>query len=509
LNIPQSARQTPIRLAIAVLLLPMLAVAELSADCASQQYAPGGACDPLVREAEYLADSDRLLSSLVTLGQIPGDTVAEDKLPIDYLRRRGDYALFFGMSESAERTYQRIAASGSPPRDLFHARLKLAEFDYQRGHAQDAEHTLAALHDSVPPDRMEDWQSLYARVLMAEGRYADAAGQLPGSAGTPPYTRYNRGIALINSGNIEAGRAALNDVGLLDARDDELMALRDKANLVLGYDFLRAGDGRSAVPVFERIRLDGPFSAHALLGLGWAQIAPQTTTGTTGASAESGGEQATALKRALVYWSELASRDAMDPAVQEAMLAIPYSLAQLGAQVQAEQYYGRAIDAFEQTGKRLGEAIDDVHSGRMIDTIAGGVSDTETGWTWDLHELPNTTGTYYLHGLIAENHFQEALKNYRDLRMLGRKLGSWSAQLQQLQKNFSAKAATVDIPALERHAQTLQPRIEAATTAARTQLETVAVEELQNQKKLNDNRIAEARLALAQLYDSAPRGIKP
>jgi hypothetical protein len=142
----------------------------------------------------------------------------------------------------------------------------------------------------------------------------------------------------------------------------------------------------------------------------------------------------------------------------------------------------------------------------MLRTVAIGDDQAESGWTWSLDNVPDTPEAYYLHGLIAENRFQEALKNYRDLRMLDRKLADWSARVQQLQKKFGARPKAGDLAALGARAKALRPRVTKAAVTARVQLETVALDELRNQKKINDNRIAEARLALAQLYDTAPRG---
>src|SRR3546814_1293049 len=55
----------------------------------------------------------------------------------------------------------------------------------------------------------------------------------------------------------------------------EDLALRDRANLTLGWQFLQTQQGGTSKPVFSRVRVEGPFSNRALLGLGWAQLAPQ------------------------------------------------------------------------------------------------------------------------------------------------------------------------------------------------------------------------------------------
>ena len=47
-------------------------------------------------------------------------------------------------------------------------------------------------------------------------------------------------------------------------RDPAELAIRDKANLVLGSILLDTGDYAEAIPYFNRVRLDGPFSNQAL-----------------------------------------------------------------------------------------------------------------------------------------------------------------------------------------------------------------------------------------------------
>ncbi|NIW25563.1 MAG: hypothetical protein GWN29_13900, partial [Gammaproteobacteria bacterium] len=65
--------------------------------------------------------------------------------------------------------------------------------------------------------------------------------------------------------------------------------------------------------LLQRVRLEGPFSNKALLGVGWAD-------------AERGDYRA-----ALSPWLELRQRNIIDPAVQESLLAVPYAFSQLGA----------------------------------------------------------------------------------------------------------------------------------------------------------------------------------
>jgi hypothetical protein len=301
--------------------------------------------------------------------------------------------------------------------------------------------------------------------------------------------RYNLGVALVNDGRVGQGVSMLDRVGRLVPTDSDSLALRDKANLTLGYHFLKAQQGGTAVPIFGRVRTQGPYSNKALLGLGWAYLAPRGTQQKKteiGDEGESDKDEFTAfatigvllrpgfidsdsiyrraglapfhlsgkaadeeaqLKQALVPWVELAQRDPIDPAVQEGLLAIPYVLDRLGAHLQAQQYYERAIAAFEQTRFLLGRAEEHVKSGRMVLTMVDNYDpSSELGWRWKLKSLPNAEETFYLQTMLAENGFQEELKNFRDARLLQQDLQFWKDRLGELQQSYQTRTTQNNLP---------------------------------------------------------------
>jgi hypothetical protein len=287
---------------------------------------------------------------------------------------------------------------------------------------------------------------------------------------------------MIETGRVGQGINMVDRVGRLTPTDSDSMALRDKANLALGYHFLKDQQGGTAVPLFGRVRTNGPYSTKALLGLGWAYLAPRgtrqkkteigdekqpednTTFATIGVLLRPGyvdsdsvyrraglapfhlvgrsADEEAQLKQALVPWVELTSRDSIDPAVQEGLLAIPYVLDHLGAHVQAQQYYERAIASLEETRGLLDRAEYNVRSGRMVQTMVDNYDPTaESGWRWKLKSLPNAAETFYLQRLIADNDFQEELKDFRDVRLLQHQLDFWKARLSALEQGMQAYGA--------------------------------------------------------------------
>ena len=59
----------------------------------------------------------------------------------------------------------------------------------------------------------------------------------------------------------------------MPARPRSCSALRDRANLALGFAYLQANQPDKARVPLERVRLNGAYSNKALLGLGWADAA--------------------------------------------------------------------------------------------------------------------------------------------------------------------------------------------------------------------------------------------
>src|SRR5690606_19449874 len=227
------------------------------------------------------------------------------------------------------------------------------------------------------------------------------------------FARFNLGVALIRSNRLEEGARWLDMVGSIVTGDGELLALKDKANLALAFARLQAGQPEQAMPLLLRVRLNGPQSARALLGLGWALAA-------TGRYEE-----------ALTPWLELKDRNLLDAAVQESYLAVPYAFGQLGAHAQAAEYYEAALDSFARERANIDAAIARIEEGALMRRLVGAEDavSPQRGWFWQLTELPDAPESRYLYPVLAGHDFQEGLKNYRDLAYLGSTLARWDEDM--------------------------------------------------------------------------------
>ena len=329
----------------------------------------------------------------------------------------GGLYLSYGEHRLAGEIFERVLAKSVDPALNDRCWFFLAKIWHERGYQPEAEAALGRITGALPQDLEQQRQMLTAEVLMSQGRFADALAALeawkkPGEEWVG-YAKYNIGVSLVRLGKIEDGARVLDEVGKLEPKNTQLAALRDKANVALGYAWLQASRPVEAKPSLERVRLEGPFSNKALLGVGWSDAETKNYRG------------------ALAPWLALNDRNLLDSAVQESLLAVPYAYAQLGAQKQAADRYVEAIDAFAAEINRLTTSIDAIEHGDLITELFGEHADAAdaSGWYWRLDKVPDTIESRYLYELMASNKFQEALKNYRDLRYLSRNLEHWQQSL--------------------------------------------------------------------------------
>jgi TolA-binding protein len=337
---------------------------------------------------------------------------------------RGGLLLSYGMHKQAAAIFSQLIERHAAPEVRDRAWFFLAKIRYQRGLDADAETALDQVAHLLPAPLEEQRQLLKAQLLMARGAYADATKVLdalvhPASTGwfgsTPAvslFARYNLGVAQIRAGDAAKGIAVLDAIGTMPATDEETRALRDRANVALGFASLQADKPQDARKYLERVRLQGPSSNKALLGFGWA---------------------AASLKqydKALVPWTELAGRDPDDAAVLEARLATPYAFGELGARGQALQRYQDAIVAFDAENAKLDTSIAALRQGTLVEALAVRNPQPGMGWFQNIKTVPGALPyPSHLASVLAQNDFQEGFKNYRDLQFLAGNLDGWNQRL--------------------------------------------------------------------------------
>ncbi len=436
--------------------------------------------------------------------------------------------LAYGLIPEAENALRSVGQARRSKAIQDRSWFKLAQANYRRGHFNEALETLNHIGTNLNRNEKEQAALIRSYILMARNQNAPAIrilDDLKGRSLWGTYARYNLGIALLRNGKFDKGVKELTRVGKGRYEEEELIALRDQANLALGYLFLRAQEPAKAKSYFERIRLNGAHANRALLGIGWANL------------------NAGDPKAALAALLELHERPIVDPAVLEAYLAVPYAFAQLQAYAQALEYYETAIDRFEQEIDRIDQTLlaldikqflidfSTIDSGRVIDWLT-----YVPGW-------PSSPESRAIFQLISKRWFQEALRNYRDLQRLQTQIHTWIATIDVYDNTLGRRIALADatpnhkkktattiaslasnstavayqkirlksqkklhhnvktLTKIRKRAIALQPEVERLAEMHAEYLKQLIIKQLMKDKSRTETYLSQARLLMAQIYD--------
>lgn len=382
-------------------------------------------------EALYEAHQGHYFEALERLDTEVRQHVAVDEPELDTLYVHfadaefslGDFELRYRMHHRAGRAIKAVLEGAVEEAVRNDAAYRLARIHFQKGQLDDAMQALERIEGEIPKAIRDDIEFLRANVYLAQERPEESMQSLEKLQSSDSYggfAAYNLGIAYLQSGRRSEALEQLEKAGLIATDDPGELAIRDKANLVLGTIYLEEKAFTQAVPFLNRVRLDGPLSNQALLSAGWAHL-----------SAEQ-------YDRAVVPWRILAEREVTDRATQEALLALPYAYSKLDIHGRAAIHYGHALDAFVAETGRLSESIESIRDGRFLEALIREEIRKDKDWVIRLRSLPEAPETYYLMDLMASHDFQTGLQNYLDLADLKHKLLTWEG-------GFDAYEEMVDI----------------------------------------------------------------
>jgi hypothetical protein len=425
---------------------------------------------------------------------------------------RGGLLLSYGLHEEAREVFARLIESQAPPRVRDRAWFFLARLQQQRGLLVEAESSLTRIGSPLVGALEDEHQLLRAQLRLAQGDAAGAANVLealadPKAPRKPApaalmLARFNLAVALLRQGagqpEHEAtvrGTALLEQVGATPSADEEQRAIRDRANVALGFAALQSRKPREARAALQRVRLEGAQSNKALLGHGWAA------------------SELNDPKLALVAWTELASRDLTDAAVLEAQIAVPYAMSEIGAYAQALDRYRLAVAQFAREHQALGESIAAIRSGALVQALVENNPDDDNAADAGLaafariDRLPSMPHSSHLRPLLADHPFQETYKHLRDLRFVAVLLGGWQdklgtygAMLEERRAAFAVRlpkvresAGAVNLPALDSRRAALAAEL----AEAERQADGVALADAAEQALLERLRRSRSVLAAA------------
>ena len=334
--------------------------------------------------------------------------------PFDSDLLLGGLYLSYDLHQQAGKVLEQLVQADIPAETRDKTWFNLAKLRYRRGFYPEAEQALTQNHDSLPDYRQAERLNLLANIYLNQQQYDKAAATLTefsGDSSWQAYAQFNLGVALVKLGKLEEGIEQLMLVGKMKPSSSELIALRDKANLALGYAYLKHNQPEAAGEAFNRVRLNGPLSNQALLGVGWAW------------------NMQAQYNMALLPWIELKSRSTFDPAVQESYLAIPYNFEKIAKPNLALVYYTGATKSYETQLRKLDNISKAIDGGELLQALKPANLGDETALSLYRSKLPSSITVPYLYSLMATHEFQNVLKNYQDLLYLDYVLSRWQRDL--------------------------------------------------------------------------------
>ncbi len=375
--------------------------------------------DPFFGEALYYAKQGEFFNAIARLDTELRLYYGIDEPELDTLHfyvneatfSVGDFELSYRMHRKAGRAIKAVIEGNVAPQVRNEAIYRLAKIYFQKEQNLNALHAIDRIEGKIPEAIADDITFLKGQIYMVNGRFQEAEDlfkSINGKSRQKGYVEYNLGLVRLAQGNLSGAISALEDAGTLRSDDRAVLAIKDKANLMLGSRLMDEGEYPTATKFFERVRIDGPFSNRALLGLGWASATSEN------------------YPNALVPWTLLSQRHVTDPSVQDAMLSVPYAYEKLGLYGKAAVGYGHALSVMNKELDRLDASIKSIDEGTFLELLVREEFKQDRNWVVKLRELPQTPETYYLIDLMASHDFQSSLQNYFDLEQLRKNLEKWS-----------------------------------------------------------------------------------
>src|SRR6202034_4309531 len=164
----------------------------------------------------------------------------------------GGLYLSLGEHVEAGRIFQALLDKNTTEAVRNRAWFYLGKAWYQRGYLDESERALREVSDKTDQHINAERYMLLAQVMMQQGRYDEAITLLSSWHGPPDWTAYaqfNLGIALVRKERLADAIPYLDRVGRIETRSEELLSLRDKANLALGFALLQAQRAAEAQPI--------------------------------------------------------------------------------------------------------------------------------------------------------------------------------------------------------------------------------------------------------------------
>ena len=386
---------------------------------------------------------------------------SSDKLAASYEPVATDLQLELGLSSAVENSIKIRSNDKGIQQSKNRGAFQLAWFYYNERKPTQALEVLDSIESKADGVSLSDVEYLRALPLYSQPR---------------GYTQYNLALARLQGGNEERRRSTLAELGRMNTSDADLLALKDMANIKLGYRYLQEGSLEQAKASFDRVRLDGPFTDQALLGSGWTSFSMGR------------------VERAIVAWSLLHKREAINDSVIEAKMALPYAYSKLGAHGKAANLYAHAVELLESEIARMDASSEAIRKGDLSRAIVNNHAAQGDDWFIRLSRR-NEQAEFYLPLLLANDEFRNQADQLSELAQLKNRI----------EPGLSRVAASSEFARLKRkHYDTRLPAAEKELSAIYQEMKNILPSVAQQTGTPNKpvNTIPEVAL-LRQTYDNS------
>lgn len=365
--------------------------------------------DVLYGEALHASNRQQMLVAISRLlnARRSAEGVA---MPPDQALKLAHLATKYGLYEEARSVLSTIPSSTESlgPRNL--AWYELARVDFDRGRAHEALDALEQIRGGTPSELQPDRTLLLGQVLLALGRdqeAVDALDRWQGPSHQAPYASYNLGVAQLRAGHTRAGLRSLERAGKAGGDTADLLALKDRANLSLGYALAEQGKLDRARKHLDRVRADGPYGNAALLAAGWVEF-------------ERGRPDA-----ALGPWLRLHERAKSDPAVQEVLLTVPSVQMELDQLSGAAQSFESAVGAYHRQIEELRSASETLAAGAGLELLLNWNTDRDPMGEESAGRASVASQARSMGDILAGGSYQAMARDYEQLASLEDSLLQW------------------------------------------------------------------------------------
>ncbi|VAW57382.1 hypothetical protein MNBD_GAMMA07-694 [hydrothermal vent metagenome] len=385
------------------------------------------------------------------------------------------------------------------------ARFYLGKSYYDLDEPEKTIDVLSQINFPIRKDIQAEMQHLYSLTLMSLGEYKAAVEYLREHkknriGNWDLYSQLNLSIALIQTGKANEGLNLIANIGEAQLINEESKTLYDEVNQSLGYLLLNQNKPDQARKYLEKVSLNGPYSNLALLGAGWAS------------------SRLAEYNQAVIPWLALQKKDMRDMSVQESMLTVPYAFEKMDLFKKANNYYQKAVNAFEKELMGLIDSISMITQGQLTNDLKYFDVTSENDWLISVENASDSKSLRYIKQLISDKQFFNLIQDFREAKYLKndfnqkiKKIIEIKADLLEIADRYNQKAAKKNRKQNYLNQQTAEKLMtESGRLKLRAQknidkimanLQSRALYLLAIRKAKLGNYLVQSRVALAQNYD--------